>query len=200
MDGFRVDAVNLYSKNPDYLDADVIDQGAEFQRAEKHYINGPGMHGWLKEMRKEAIDRYDEVMLVGELPQTDSQVILSYISAAERELSIVFDFDGVDLGKRAMAKHEWFKPSLPDFKDTFIKAQDLLAGTDAWTTVFLENHDQQRSINRFTTDDPKYRVKAGKILAMLLTTLSGTLFIYQGQEIGMVNVPDSWDPRRIQGY
>jgi oligo-1,6-glucosidase len=199
VDGFRVDAVNLYSKNPEFPDADVKDEGAEFQRAEKHYINGPGMHEWLKEMRKEAMDKYGEVMLVGELPHTDSrEEILSYISAAERELSIVFDFDAVDLGKRATAKHEWFKPSLPDFKQTFVKAQDLLVGTDAWTTVFLENHDQQRSINRFTTDDPKYRVKAGKILAMLLATLSGTLFIYQGQEIGMVNVPDSWGPEEYK--
>lgn len=139
------------------------------------------------------MDKHGEVMLVGELPHTDSrEVILSYVSAAERELSIVFDFDAVDLGKRATAKHEWFKPSLPEFKATFIKAQGLLAGTDAWTTGFLENHDQQRSINRFSTEDPKYRVEAGKLLAMLLATLSGTLFLYQGQEIGMVNVPDSW--------
>jgi oligo-1,6-glucosidase len=199
VDGFRVDAVNLYSKNPEYPDADTVDQGAEFQRAEKHYINGPGMHEWLKEMRREAMDRFGEVMLVGELPHTDGrEVILSYVSAAERELDIVFDFDAVDLGKRATAKHEWFKPALSDFKQTFVKAQDLLVGTDAWTTVFLENHDQQRSINRFTTDDPKYMVKAGKILAMLLATLSGTLFLYQGQEIGMVNVPDSWGPEEYK--
>lgn len=193
VDGFRVDAVNLYSKEPGYPDAKVTDERAEFQRAEKHFVNGPGMHEWLKEMRREAMDQYGEVMLVGELPHTDSkEEILSYISASERELSIIFDFDAVDLGKRATAKHDWFKPSLADFKETQIKAQDLLKGSDAWTTVFLENHDQQRSINRFTTTDPKYRVKAGKLLSMLLGTLSGTLFIYQGQEIGMVNIPESW--------
>lgn len=44
VDGFRVDAVNLYSKDPDYPDAAVKDEGAEYQRAEKHYVNGPGMH------------------------------------------------------------------------------------------------------------------------------------------------------------
>ncbi len=172
VDGFRVDVVNLYSKNPEYQDVDVKDERAKFQRADKHYTNGPGMHEWRKEMRRESMDKYGEVMLVGELPHTDSrEEILSYISAAERELLIVFDFD-------ATAKHEWFKPSLPDFKQTFVKAQDLLVGTDAWTTVFLDNHNQQRSINRFTTDDPKYRVKAGKVLAMLLATLSRTLFLY----------------------
>lgn len=194
-DGFRVDAVNLYSKNTEYPDADEIDIGTDFHRAEKHYVNGPRMHEWLKEMRKEVVDKYGEVLLVGELPHTDSREdILSYISAAERELNMVFDFEVCDLGKRATAKHEWFKPSLPDFKRSLIKAQDLLVSTDAWTTVFLENHDQQRSINRFTTDDPAYRVKAGKILAILVATLSGTLFLYQGQEIGMVNVPDTWGP------
>lgn len=199
VDGFRVDAVNMYSKDAEYPDAVIQEAGADFQRAEKHYVNGPSMHEWLKEMRRESIDKYGEVMLVGELPHTDSrEVILRYISAAEQELSIVFDFDAVDLGKRATAKHQWFKPSLPDFKQTFVKAQDLLVGTDAWTTVFLENHDQQRSINRFTTDDPKYRVKAGKMLAMLLATMSGTLFLYQGQEIGMVNVPETWGPEEYK--
>jgi oligo-1,6-glucosidase len=40
------------------------------------------------------------------------------------------------------------------------------------------------------TDEPKYREKAAKIMVILLGTLSGTLFLYQGQEIGMVNVPE----------
>jgi alpha-glucosidase len=35
-------------------------------------------------------------------------------------------------------------------------------------------------------------VQTGKALAMLLSTLPGTLFLYQGQEIGMINVPSNW--------
>lgn len=31
------------------------------------------------------------------------------------------------------------------------------------------------------------------MLALMMTCLSGTMFIYQGQEIGMVNFPMEWD-------
>jgi len=84
--------------------------------------------------------------------------------------------------------------TLPDFKRAVARTQDLIrAPSDGWTTVFLENHDQSRSITRFTSDLPQHRVAGGKMLALMMCALSGTLFIYQGQEIGMTNFPESWD-------
>ena len=77
-------------------------------------------------------------------------------------------------------------------KKAFLKAQSIV-GEGGWTSVFLENHDQARSISRFASDDPKYRAVSGKLLAMMLATLTGTLFIYEGQEIGMINCPKEWD-------
>ncbi|PYD07114.1 glucohydrolase, partial [Pseudomonas savastanoi pv. glycinea] len=73
-----------------------------------------------------------------------------------------------------------------------INMSSFTEGTDAWSTVFTENHDQPRSITRFGNDSPKHRFKSGKMLATLQAALTGTLFIYQGQEIGMTNVPRSW--------
>lgn len=58
--------------------------------------------------------------------------------------------------------------------------------------MFCENHDQGRSISRYASDAPEYRVVSAKMLAMMMTSLTGTLFIYQGQEIGMINVPKEW--------
>lgn len=86
-----------------------------------------------------------------------------------------------------------FNWKLPAFKKAIAGTQSLIRGTDAWTTAFLENHDQARSISRFGSDAPEHRVASGKMLALMLAALSGTLFIYQGQEIGMVNFPLSWD-------
>jgi oligo-1,6-glucosidase len=51
---------------------------------------------------------------------------------------------------------------------------------DGWNSVYVENHDLPRSISRFGDVSPEYRVQSGKALAMLLGTLSGTLFVYQG--------------------
>lgn len=84
--------------------------------------------------------------------------------------------------------------TLPQFKRAVAQTQSLLRlSPDAWTTVFLENHDQSRSITRFTSDAPEHRVAGGKLLSLMMCALSGTLFIYQGQEIGMTNFPSTWD-------
>ena len=58
--------------------------------------------------------------------------------------------------------------------------------------VFLENHDQARSLPRWGSKKPEYRSQSGKLLAFLISTLSGTLFLYQGQEIGMSDIPRDW--------
>lgn len=86
-----------------------------------------------------------------------------------------------------------FNWKLPQLKKAVAGTQQLITGTDAWTTAFLENHDQARSISRWTSDAPEYRVAGGKMLALFLMAMSGTLFVYQGQELGMVNFPLEWD-------
>jgi oligo-1,6-glucosidase len=201
VDGFRVDTVNLYSKDTSYPDAPITLPNEVAQPAFQFFTNGPRMHEWLREIRKDVLDKYGDVAMVGELPTTPAPEVLKYVSAAARELSCVFDFEVVSLGGRhngEVKKHEVWKHALPDFKEAWRKTQDLLVGTDAWTTVFAENHDQGRSLSRFATDQPRYREKAAKLLAMLLCTLSGSLFMYQGQEIGMVNIPAHWGPEELR--
>jgi alpha-glucosidase len=43
-----------------------------------------------------------------------------------------------------------------------------------------------------TSDHPSERAKGAKLTAMFHTSLTGTIFIYQGQEIGLCNVPRDW--------
>jgi oligo-1,6-glucosidase len=198
IDGFRVDVVNLYSKHQDFPDADVTVEGEIYQSAMQHTVNGPRMHEFLKEQRKEALDRYGDVVLVGELGHTRAEEVLRYIGKEARELDMVFDFDMVGLGGRFdVEPHKTWKHTLPEFKDAVLKVQKFLE-TDAWATVFAENHDNGRSLSRFATDDPKWRIKAAKMLSICLSTLSGTLFLYQGQEIGMVNHPVTWAAEDLQ--
>lgn len=59
---------------------------------------------------------------------------------------------------------------------------------NGWNALYLENHDQPRSVSRFAHDDPKHRVASAKLLALFLGFQSGTPFIYQGQELGMINL------------
>lgn len=58
--------------------------------------------------------------------------------------------------------------------------------------VFIENHDEARSVSRFGNDTPEWRARCAKMFCIFQITQSGTLFVYQGQEIGMKNIPKSW--------
>lgn len=105
---------------------------------------------------------------------------------------MVFQFDMVDLGQGAHHKYQYRPWKLPDLKAIVTKWQQFIEGTDGWTTAFCENHDQGRSITRFASHAPEYRALSAKMLALFMCSLTGTLFIYQGQEIGMVNIPQDW--------
>lgn len=69
-----------------------------------------------------------------------------------------------------------------------------------WNALYLENHDQGRSISRFASDSPQYRTISAKLLATFITLQSGTVFIYQGQELGMPNVPAEWAEKPEEHY
>ncbi|KAH7126460.1 family 13 glycoside hydrolase [Dactylonectria estremocensis] len=190
VDGFRIDTVNMYSKPIDFPDAPIIDPKAAFQPAGLLYCNGPRMHEFLDEMNA-ILTKYGAIT-VGELPNTpDMARVLRYVSAEAKQLDMVFQFDVVDVGFGRTHKYETTPKNyvLRDLKDAIGRTQSLIHGTDAWTTVFMENHDQARSVSRFTDDRPEYRVHGAKMLALFQSCLSGTQYVYQGQEIGTVNAP-----------
>ena len=58
--------------------------------------------------------------------------------------------------------------------------------------VYIENHDQARSVSRFGNDSPAWRARSAKMLALFQTTQTGTLFVFQGEELGLKNFPRSW--------
>ncbi|PSR94647.1 alpha-glucosidase [Coniella lustricola] len=194
VDGFRVDTVNMYSKGPvaAITDAPVVNAGVFEQPAWDLYANGPRMHEFLREMNDEVLRKYD-TMTVGELPHTpDPAKVLQYVGAAQKQLSMVFQFDIVNVGQGASYRYEYADWRLSELKGIVAKWQQFIQGTDGWTTAFCENHDQGRSVTRFASDRPEYRALSAKMLALFMCSLTGTLFIYQGQEIGMVNIPSDW--------
>jgi alpha-glucosidase/glucan 1,6-alpha-glucosidase len=196
IDGFRVDTVNMYSKDQSYCDAPIIDPNHEHQLDASLFCNGPRIHEFLREMGQILL-KYNAVT-VGELPATPEVAdVLKYVSEKEQQLSMVFQFDIVDVGKGKdfplqTTPRNW---TLPELRESVKRTQTLMDGTtDGWSTTFLENHDQARSISRWGSEEtPELWAISAKMLAMLVASLSGTLYIYQGQEIGMVNAPLEWD-------
>jgi len=60
---------------------------------------------------------------------------------------------------------------------------------------FLNNHDHTRQVTRFGSE--RYRVESAKLLGLMLHTLPGIPYIYQGEEIGMTGIRFS-DPESYQ--
>lgn len=222
VDGFRIDCVNMYSKGSTFPDAPILNPTAAEQPAWMIYCNGPRMHEFMREMNEKVLDHYD-AMTVGELPHTpETTDVLKYISAGDKQLNMVFQFDIVDIGQGLSYKYQFQEWALPVLKKTVTKWQTFIDGTDvseppyigntsrlianrhsltlvqAWTTSFIENHDQGRSVSRFGCDSPEHHATSAKMLAMMMCALTGTLFVYQGQEIGMVNIPEDWPIEEYQ--
>lgn len=58
--------------------------------------------------------------------------------------------------------------------------------------IYIENHDQARSVSRFGNDSAQWRAVSAKMLAIFEVTQAGTLYVYQGQELGIKNFPQTW--------
>ncbi|KAK6874639.1 Alpha-glucosidase [Candida tropicalis] len=190
VDGFRIDVGCLYSKVQTFEDAPIVFKDSIYQPSGDLTANGPRIHEFHQEMNREVISKYD-VMTVGEICHCSKEEALKYVGASRHELNMMFIFDVVEVGCDERDRFRYLGWKLKDFKKAIQNQSDFVKGTDAWSTVFIENHDQPRCVTRFG-NDKKYHDKSGKLLAMLQTTLTGTLFIYQGQEIGMTNLPRSW--------
>lgn len=191
IDGFRIDTAGMYSKVQTFPDAPIVFPDTEWQPCKEFHQSGPRIHEFHRELYDQVFSKYD-AMSVGEVGHSTREDALKYVGAHRKEMNMMFLFDMVEVGADPADRFRYKGFDLTDFKKVVKSQCEFTEGTDAWSTVFNENHDQPRSITRFANDSPKTRVKSGKLLSLLQTSLTGTLFIYQGQEIGMTNIPRSW--------
>ena len=193
--GFRMDVINLISKQQDFPDAPIVVEGQPYQPGHQFYANGPRLHEYLQDMNRDVLSNYDTIT-VGEMPFVDDHdEIIRVVGADRKELQMIFIFDLVDIdngpGYR-MTLRDWDANKL---KQCVSRWQRLMIDRDGWNTLFVENHDNPRSVNRYTDDSTdKNRDLGAKLLCLMQTTLSGTVYVYQGEELGMTNAPPSWDP------
>lgn len=193
--GFRMDVINMISKVPGYPDADVVlppSEGHRWQPAWKYFVNGPRLHEFMHEMNGSVLSKYDTIT-VGEMPGvSDENEILRTVGADSKELRMIFIFDVVDIDRYdvRMTLKPW---TVKQMKGIISRWQNVMIEKDGWNSVFIENHDNPRSISRYADDSDEYRETSARLLALMQTTLGGTLFVYQGEEIGMRNCPKDWD-------
>ncbi|MFA5466540.1 MAG: alpha-glucosidase [Candidatus Izemoplasmatales bacterium] len=178
VDGFRADVINIIAKADNLPKAkpQIALSGRE------HYLNNPKIHRYLGELRDEVFSKYD-CFTVGETVLITPKQALSYIDKDIRELDMVFQFDHMGADNYFV---KWFmKKFRPiNLKKPLSKWQNAI-GDRGWNTLYLENHDQPRSVSRF--GHPDYYEQSATMLATMIYFQKGTPFIYQGQEIGMLN-------------
>jgi oligo-1,6-glucosidase len=191
--GFRMDVINLISKDPLFPDARVTTPRT-YQSGHEFYANGPRMHEYLQEMNRKVLNKYQAVT-VGEMPHiTDENEILRTVGANNGELNMIFIFDVVDIDGSPTGDAKTIYPwEVSTLRKIINKWQRVMIDRDGWNAIFCENHDTPRSLTRFCDDSDQYRKLGAKLLCLLFATLSGTLFVFQGQELGMRNIPVEWD-------
>ncbi|THG96036.1 hypothetical protein EW026_g5712 [Hermanssonia centrifuga] len=181
----------MISKVENLPNAPITDPTSEYQSASLLFTNGPNVHSYIKEMNEKVLSHYD-LMTVGETPLTHHpEDIAAYVLPTNKELHMVFHFEQMDLdgdGDSLIQKPRQFTK----LKALIEKWQQFNREDGFWNTIYLENHDHARSVSRFGNDSDEWRVLSAKLLAIMQTTQSGTLFVYQGEEIGMKNFPKSW--------
>ena len=187
VDGFREDVITYISK-PEGLPDDKL---FPIYKGMPLYNHGPHIHEYLAEFKRDVLDHYD-CMTLAEAPLVWPDQALKYIDeeAGQMDMMIQFQCQCADC---FFSDYMPTKFNLRKMKRAFSSWQHKLEGR-AWNMLYMENHDHPRIISRYGSE--KFWKESGKMLAAAYLFQKGTPFVYQGQEIGMLN----WRPESPEMY
>ena len=181
VDGFRLDTVNYYFCDKELRDnppALVASGGLDAPESNPYGMQNhlydktqPENIGFLKRFRA-LLDQYEDRTTVGEVGDgaRSLQTVAAYTSGGDK-LHMCYTFDL--LGPDFTPTH--FRRCVGDFQDNVI---------DGWVCWAFSNHDVQRHVGRFAlTEEEQPRV--AKLAISLLSTLRGSICLYQGEELGL---------------
>ncbi|SDP41641.1 oligo-1,6-glucosidase [Pedococcus dokdonensis] len=188
VDGFRMDVINMISKVTSLPDGEPLPATPQLGDGTPHFLNGPRIHEFLQEMHRAVFEgRPEKLLTVGEMPGVTVEDAILYTDPERHEVDMVFQFEhvGLDIGA-----HKWDRSrvDLRDLKASLGRWQEALAEV-GWNSLYWNNHDQPRAVSRFGSDAPEHRVASAKLLGTVLHLHRGTPYVYQGEELGMTNVP-----------
>ena len=180
VDGFRLDASSVYSKDKFYrynpVKFGTTDKNNYNNQDHLYDKNLPENHHIIREMRQ-LIDEYEDRVLIGET-FIDSSLYESskFYGVNNDELHLPFNFEFT------------FSPWYPGYLQREIARKELITPDNAQPIYFLDNHDIPRHLSRWIEcslcTNPDAIAKAA---ATLLFTVRGTPVLYYGQEIGMTD-------------
>lgn len=182
VDGFRMDVINYISKQPGLpMGDETIGSMMGFTGIE-HYFYGPHLHEYLREIRKKAFDPHD-AFSVGETPGLGMNMCRLITGEERKELDMVFSFDHLETPGHV--RFDDYRYDLNYLRDYMVDWMEHY-GNNCWFSIFYNNHDNPRMISKINPE-PKYATALATLLAVIQFTLKGTPFLFQGDEMGLVN-------------
>ena len=176
--GFRFDVINLISK--DEFEDDFEGDGRRF------YTDGKKVLEYLQELNEKSFGKYNDVLTVGEMSSTSIDKCIKYTKPENNALDMAFNFHHLKVDYKDGEKWSDEPIDFEAFKDILEDWQIGMEKGNGWNALFLNCHDQPRSVSRFG-DDKNYLKESAKMLATIIHTQEGSPYIYQGEEIGMTN-------------
>ncbi|MBR4972298.1 MAG: alpha-glucosidase [Oscillospiraceae bacterium] len=188
VDGFREDVITFISKVEGLPDDHIMPASKGLML----YNHGPHIHEYLAEFKRDVLDHYDCVTLA-EAPMVNPKTALSYIEEGpDQQIDMMIQFE-TQCADSLFSDYMPMPFSLHKLKKAFSSWQEQLRGK-GWNMLYMENHDHPRIISRYGSEH--FWKESGKMLAAAYLFQQGTPFVYQGQEIGMLN----WRPERPEMY
>ncbi|MEY8352802.1 alpha-glucosidase [Lachnospiraceae bacterium 54-53] len=182
--GFRVDAIINIKKVLPFHDYEP-DREDGLASCKQMLKEAEGVLDFLKEMRDSTFKKYD-AFTVGEVFNEKKEELPDFIGD-DGCFSSMFDFNETIFGD---SEKGWYdkQPITPDdYRDCCFGSQKRAEGIGFLSNI-IENHDEPRGVSRYIPEGECCDASK-KLLATVYFMLKGLPFIYQGQEIGMENVP-----------
>ena len=178
--GFRFDVINVIGK------AAELKSSAPGEDPRYMYTDGPDVNAYLQQLNAESFGQDPDSVTVGEMSSTSIQNCVEYSNPDNHELDMVFSFHHLKVDYLNGQKWSNVRFNPIDLKRTLNEWALGMQEGNGWNALFLNNHDQPRSVNRFG-DPTTYRVESATMLATMIHMLRGTPYIYMGEEIGMTD-------------
>ncbi len=184
--GFRIDAIMNIKKAFPFHDY-APDREDGLCSVREMLAEAEGIGEFLGEMRDRTFQKYD-AFSVGEVFLERQEELPDFIGE-KGYFSSMFDFSETIFGKSGKGWYDAGVITPEDYKNCCFEAQERV-GENGFLSNIIENHDEPRGVSYYIPQGDCCE-ESKKMLAALYFMLRGIPFIYQGQELGMENVPFS---------
>ena len=173
VDGFRLDTANYYCHDPAFTDnpPQPADKRGDLPAAMQQHLHNvcqPQTLPFLSRVRQLS-DRFDARMTVAEIGSANNLERMIEYTRGDDRLHTAYSF--VLLGSQ---------PTAAEIAALMAPWQSGV-GAAAWPSWAMSNHDAPRVATRWAAGDTARTQQ----LIVLLASLRGTVFIYQGEELGL---------------